>query len=62
MQDEETAQPKLFYSKVSMGNTSTRAGPNVFPTQFPPDIANRYVLLLDPMLGALEGSGSYVNP
>ncbi|KAI0753597.1 uracil phosphoribosyltransferase-domain-containing protein [Irpex lacteus] len=30
--DEETAQPKLFYSK------------------FPPDIANRYVLLLDPML------------
>ncbi|KDQ65144.1 hypothetical protein JAAARDRAFT_28795 [Jaapia argillacea MUCL 33604] len=30
--DEETAQPKLFYSK------------------FPPDIASRYVLLLDPML------------
>ncbi|KXN80904.1 Uracil phosphoribosyltransferase [Leucoagaricus sp. SymC.cos] len=30
--DEETAQPKLFYSK------------------FPPDIAKRYVLLLDPML------------
>ncbi|KZT13214.1 PRTase-like protein [Laetiporus sulphureus 93-53] len=30
--DEETAQPKLFYSKL------------------PPDIANRYVLLLDPML------------
>ncbi|KAG9219419.1 hypothetical protein CCMSSC00406_0005313 [Pleurotus cornucopiae] len=30
--DEETAQPKLFYSK------------------FPPDIAQRYVLLLDPML------------
>lgn len=30
--DEETARPKLFYSK------------------FPPDIANRYVLLLDPML------------
>jgi len=30
--DEETAQPKLFYSK------------------FPPDIALRYVLLLDPML------------
>ncbi|KAJ3511203.1 hypothetical protein NLJ89_g4238 [Agrocybe chaxingu] len=30
--DEETALPKLFYSK------------------FPPDIAQRYVLLLDPML------------
>ncbi|KAF9258047.1 PRTase-like protein [Marasmius fiardii PR-910] len=30
--DEETALPKLFYSK------------------FPPDIAHRYVLLLDPML------------
>ncbi|KAF5337266.1 hypothetical protein D9611_003031 [Ephemerocybe angulata] len=30
--DEETAQPKLFYSK------------------FPPDIKDRYVLLLDPML------------
>ncbi|KIP10548.1 hypothetical protein PHLGIDRAFT_100931 [Phlebiopsis gigantea 11061_1 CR5-6] len=30
--DEETTQPKLFYSK------------------FPPDIAQRYVLLLDPML------------
>ncbi|KAH8827259.1 uracil phosphoribosyltransferase-domain-containing protein [Flagelloscypha sp. PMI_526] len=30
--DEDTAQPKLFYSK------------------FPPDIAQRYVMLLDPML------------
>lgn len=26
---------------------------NVLPMQFPPDIATRYVLLLDPMLGAL---------
>lgn len=34
-QDEETTQPKLFYSK------------------FPQDIAKRYVLLLDPMLGML---------
>ncbi|KAL1671756.1 phosphoribosyltransferase-like protein [Schizophyllum commune] len=32
--DEETAQPKLFFSKL------------------PQDIAQRYVLLLDPMLGA----------
>ncbi|KAG6816912.1 hypothetical protein H0H87_001865 [Tephrocybe sp. NHM501043] len=33
--DEETALPKLFYSK------------------FPSDIASRYVLLLDPMLGTI---------
>ncbi|KAJ2934737.1 hypothetical protein H1R20_g1483, partial [Candolleomyces eurysporus] len=37
--DEETALPKLFYSK------------------FPPDIASRYVLLLDPML-ATGGSAA----
>lgn len=29
--------------------------------QFPPDIATRYVLLLDPMLGAMENSGSYLG-
>lgn len=29
--------------------------------QFPPDVANRYVLLLDPMLGALEVPGPYLN-
>lgn len=29
--------------------------------QFPPDIANRYVLLLDPMLGVLNGSDSYLG-
>lgn len=36
IEDEETMQPKLFYSK------------------FPQDIAKRYVLLLDPMLGMLR--------
>ena len=34
-----------------------KTNPKVFPMQFPPDIANRYVLLLDPMLGALEFIG-----
>jgi hypothetical protein len=38
-----------------------RADPNVFSTQFPPDIANRYVLLLDPMLGVLEIPGPYLH-
>lgn len=36
--DEETSQPKLFYSKI------------------PEDIADRWVLLLDPMLATGESS------
>jgi hypothetical protein len=40
---------------------AARADPNVFPLQFPPDIASRYVLLLDPMLGVLESSDSCLN-
>lgn len=33
----------------------------MFSLQFPPDIANRYVLLLDPMLGVLEILCPYLN-
>ncbi|KAG6905010.1 Uracil phosphoribosyltransferase, synthesizes UMP from uracil [Tephrocybe rancida] len=47
--DEETALPKLFYSKVRcpavLGKHSL-----TLVIKFPSDIASRYVLLLDPML------------
>ena len=52
---------KALLLQGSFGIHTARAGPNVFPTQFPPDIANRYVLLLDPMLGALEVSEVYLD-
>ena len=57
-QDEETAQPKLFYSKVrDIGGDrlfclyDVDLDVSFFFLQFPQDIASRYVLLLDPMLG-----------
>jgi uracil phosphoribosyltransferase len=49
-QDEETALPKLFYSKVWV-RLFRSCHTSSFHVQFPQDIASRYVLLLDPMLG-----------
>lgn len=50
MQDEETAQAKLFYySKVRVAEYPSSLNDRV---KLPEDIASRYVLLLDPMLGA----------
>lgn len=54
MQDEETAQAKLFYAKVCMVRARVRVADETDATcdrQLPQDIAKRYVLLLDPMLG-----------
>src|ERR1700722_8746297 len=50
-QDEETALPKLFYSKVTFRNKTFPPSRLIAACQFPQDIAKRYVLLLDPMLG-----------
>ena len=50
-QDEETALPKLFYSKVCYHFGSVAASQLKFALQLPEDVASRYVLLLDPMLG-----------
>ena len=50
-QDEETAQPKLFYSKVRWFTSLCGAFSSPTSSQLPQDISQRYVLLLDPMLG-----------
>lgn len=50
-QDEETAQPKLFYSKVRWFPSLCDAFSSLNAYQLPQDISQRYVLLLDPMLG-----------
>lgn len=53
-QDEETFQPKLFVSSPS--TTEKRVLADLQYAKLPEDISERYVLLLDPMLGELTGA------
>ena len=51
LEDEETTRPKLFYSKVCLLARVLYRAITDAHAQLPQDIAKRYVLLLDPMLG-----------
>ena len=75
--DETTHLPKVALWFGAAASTTLERGltewvrvqlvpgvPQLFYAKLPPDIANRYCLLLDPMLGARRGRGcaSSVQP